>query len=312
MFFDATLPSDEQRAEYGHLLDTFSSHLAKLTRVLMTAFNKAGEVARGRERHCDTTLMMLARHVIVTLDGVTVLVGAGGGEAALPTMRSMFEAWLGLRYIVKADHDTRALAYQLAGVHRTIDITQDFDPNHEAGRRLRAEWAGQEHADLLDCMPPDVDIDTAGSEEVLTESVFAPIEAEWQALKARQRRDPNWYSLFGGPRTVRDLAREVGQLPWYWFLYKRWSDTVHAADGLSNVTIVGAGDTNRLVRPIRHPEGLPGVVRYATQVGMDAGAELVHFYRQDLMQSLGVQFKTMAEHIGPYLSGNHPLLAGWR
>ena len=88
---------------------------------------------------------------------------------------------------------------------------------------------------------------------MLAEPDFQPIEQEWQSLKAKRKHDPEWFSLFGGPQSVRDLAIRVKWAGTYEFLYRTWSNEVHAGRAMESI---GRRNGIIVMRPIRHPEEL--------------------------------------------------------
>ena len=288
MFFEALLESDEQREQYHGLLAQFSAYLGGLTERLVAVFDvvqrEAG--AEGELRHA--TILMLARHFISIQDGVSVLVSQGCAEAAGPLLRSAFEARLGVGYILKADPERRAIAYQVAHVHRKLKLYRRFDPNHELGRALRAELIADEHADVLDRIPGDTAAYAARLEPALRRPAFVPVDAEWQALKRQRGKEPNWFSLFGGPKDTKGLAKEMEELSTYWFLYKHWSDVVHAGSGMENMAMTETNE--RVIKPIRHPQELKSVVQIITGFSNDVAIALVTNYRPDLLNEYRHRF----------------------
>jgi hypothetical protein len=310
MYFDARLVSDKQREGYRRLLGHFGEYLDRLTRRLVGVFEVAREQAGTRGRRCDGTILMLARHFLSSADGVSVLAAQGCSEPCIPLLRTAFEACLGLGYIVRDDHDRRALAYQVAHVHRLLSAYHRFDPEHKLGRELRAELDGDENADVIDSVPFDFRALAARLEPVLRLSDFAPIEAEWQAVKGRKGRGtPEWFSLFQGPKDVKALAKEMGQLTAYWFLYKQWSTVIHAGAGMESMA---TKDNAIVIRPLRHPEEVQSVVRIISGCGVDFGNALLSFFRPDLLADFQEDFACEFEPGLQRLIGDEVQFPGWR
>ena len=98
------------------------------------------QIASVQDRcYSHATVLMLTRHVIESVDGVSVLVERGCAENCGPLLRSAFEAQLGLLYILDTDSKRRALSYQVAHAHRKIKAYRKCDPNDLLGKQLRAE-----------------------------------------------------------------------------------------------------------------------------------------------------------------------------
>src|SRR4030095_5536418 len=108
---------------------------------------------------------------------------------------------------------------------------------------------------------------------------FAPIEAEW----SKHKKDPAWFSLFGGPKDIRSLAIHLKWAGMYEFLYRHWSNNVHAGDCLEDY---GPGDNGAVsIRPIRHPEGLHSIVGMAVSISLAVGRTLLARYGTDQQRS---------------------------
>jgi hypothetical protein len=207
MYFEPLLASDELRAEYRRQLEQFSGVLEGYNQFLVRVLDTAHAAMTSSPRYFHDTVLMLARHVLSSLDGVSVLVAQGCGEAAAPLLRSAFEGYLGVSYILTADHDRRGLAYQVAHVNRMLKSYRRYDATDPLGKGLRAELTGQPLAGVLDRHPFDLKQMAAQLEEVLLDPQFAPVQDAWVARKTGtdgrpKDSDPSWFSLFGGPRDV--------------------------------------------------------------------------------------------------------------
>src|SRR5207244_2230497 len=111
-----------------------------------------------------------------------------------------------------------------------------LDPTTNAGVQLRRDIASDSFADILNKLPPiDFKKLIADLQSMFVKPQFQPIEAEWQRLKAANRKDPEWYSLFGGPNSVRNLATKLGVPAMYEFLYRPWSGEIHAGEAMAKV-----------------------------------------------------------------------------
>jgi hypothetical protein len=119
---------------------------------------------------------------------------------------------------------------------------------------------------------------------------FQPIEAEWQRLKAlnKRRGDPAWYSLFGGPGSVRELAISLQMAGMYEFLYRMWSESVHA--GMA-IEALGRKGGNTVVRPVRHPEQLQSAVQHAAFFALELSERIVKAYAPAKWPQLHAQYK---------------------
>lgn len=309
MYFRDLLASPDECAGYEELLSKLSEFVRDCVTFLIDAFEVAQAGSTKEQCYSHATVLMLTRHVIESIDGVSVLVERGCAENCGPLLRSALEGQLGVLYILEADSKRRALAYQVAHVHRQIKMYRRYDPDDPLGQQLRAELAGDPMANVFDGIPADLPAMIANLEAMLSKAEFVPIENEWQAT--RKNRDPEWFALFGGPRDVRSLALHLNLGAAYEGFYRRWSDVIHAGSSLKHV---GPSDEPGAItiRPIRHPDGLESACSTAAQICLNTARNLVQRY--GLEQSERFR-QTYSEKISPrYMEVSQTKLidAPWR
>ena len=66
-------------------------------------------------------------------------------------------------------------------------------------------------------------------EAVLEKPEYADLNKEYKRLAPKRQRI-EWYSLFGGPNNIGELAEYLGQRTVYDFLYRKWSKLTHSAN----------------------------------------------------------------------------------
>ena len=309
MFFRDLIVSAEQWAGYEKLISDLSQFVGDCVRFLVDAYDVAQFGSAKEQCYSHATILMLTRHVIESIDGVSVLAERGCAENCGPLLRSALEGQLGVLYILEADSKRRALSYQVAHAHRKIKTYRKFDPNNPLGKQLRAELKDDPMVDMFDRFPGDLQAMIANLEGMFTKPEFAPIEREWQA--SRKNKDPEWFALFGGPRDVRSLAIHLKLGAGYEGLYRSWSDVIHAGSGLNHVGPSEQPGTI-VVRPIRHPDGLESACSHAAQICLNTACTLVQKYGPEQSE----RFRQMySEKLGPrykQISKGNLINAPWR
>jgi hypothetical protein len=81
-------------------------------------------------------------------------------------------------------------------------------------------------------------------EAFLRKEHVAEIEVEYQSLGRKRRKRIEWFSLFNGPTNLRDLAGLVERRAQYDFLYRGWSELVHAVGYRRFITRKAKGEYN--------------------------------------------------------------------
>jgi hypothetical protein len=225
----------------------------------------AWQVALGktfRERkYYHATIFLLMRHIVETVDGVSVLVAKGSKDNCGLLLRSSFEAMAGIVYILKADTERRALAYQVAHIHRKIKLYRKFVPTDDVGRQLRVDLKDDQLVSFFDLPITDWQKRIDGLKRTFAMPEYAPIQAEWERLKKERKGDPNWYTLFGGPSDMRKLALDIGRGSFYEILYRPWSDFTHAEGVFGNIS--QGADDDVLMKPVRSPKGIEQACNFA-------------------------------------------------
>ncbi len=92
----------------------------------------------GRERtHFDLPALTLYLHIIEITDGVQILVSQSCSEPTVPLIRSSFEAFLSLEYLLKVDYKNRALCWLFMEHKRESRKYSLLDPVSQEGKKVR-------------------------------------------------------------------------------------------------------------------------------------------------------------------------------
>ena len=251
------------------LIEASSPLLRELVNHACWAFRRciAASDNLGNENE-DTAPFVLYRHLIELVDGIETLFSASCVDAAVPLLRSAFEASLSLDYILQDNYAQRSLSWTCGYVHARIAAHQRLDGNTSAGRDMAAAWS-RENTHGIDLVPTPYDsVDpVAKLNVVLGRPGLQPIEAEYQRLlQQRGRRGPpEWFQLFDGPANRRQLAMVVGREAEYLSLYGEWSNFSHGADA-SPYLRAGAQPGEAAFLAVRSPHNIQH--RAALAVGM--------------------------------------------
>jgi len=192
MFYPEMLKADADRQRFDEMCAGFSGFLQDCNHCLVMAWKIVHEAAAGTGEEYHTSILLLARHVIESVDGIAILVSKSGSHPCQPLLRSALEAALGVLYILEKDTKQRALAYQVAHAHKKIKLYDRLDPTTQAGKELRRLLDGDPMEGFFSDLPflnyPKM---IANLQSMLARPDFQPIEAEWQRAKElNKKRDP--------------------------------------------------------------------------------------------------------------------------
>jgi hypothetical protein len=270
--------SSETQPLYDAYLKAYTDAVGDCLQFLSDAM-KAMEKPYKAESPGDLAAFLLIRHIIESIDGVCILVSRGSIHPCEPLLRSALEASLSVSYILSDDTNRRGVAFLTAETRKELKLLRQRDPEDALGKQVLAQNTAGQITDLIGEIPIDLlrkKIDALKAD--LNDLPLKPINAEFERIKAARKSakpsppcaicgrgdpvdkpgDPEWYSLFGGPKNVQQLAQQLKVNYLYEFMYRPWSSATHAANNMRNVD---ASDDSVILRPIRHPDGMNMVLR---------------------------------------------------
>ena len=227
----------------------------------------------------DLTITLIFRHFIESLDAITVLIKHGCADPTEPLLRSIFEALLGLEYILEKDTLQRALSYRVAHAHRQISLYKKLDPSTDQGKQFKKILSNDSAVKNIALPVVDVNKLIANLENMLKKPQYVSVNTEWQNYKEANKRNPNWFSLFGGPKNIIDLAYHVNRGGLYEFLYRIWSQSVHATGVIRNITRDEFG--NGAIIGLRNPKNIQIYSSLSLSMIIVAYNKMIRYYIPD-------------------------------
>ena len=209
----------------------------------------------------------LFRHVIQSTDAIEVLISNSCVDATIPLLRSSFEATLGLRYICTDDAERRALAWLCADIHADM-------------RWLDSLITPRVSDELLAVLPSDALADAQDEKDRIRATLDTPIMSEvLEEYKNRggATKDVRWYSLFGGPAHLGQLAGRLEWADYYETLYKAWCRNTHGNQSV--YTTLKRTDAGHAIRSIRSMNDRHHVVLRAAEFMQAALESFMRRYR---------------------------------
>src|SRR5216683_6486580 len=158
---------------------------------------KAGSVG-------DLAVIALVRHIVETLDGVSLLLASGSILPCYPLLRGIFDAWMSVFFILEKDSDDRAAAYFAAQISQEKEFWERLDPATDKGKALRDELktdiAGPQAFDNVPLQEVRKHITELQAE--LDDPILKPAAQAWVN---KSKSNPPWYSLVAKPNDLRHL-----------------------------------------------------------------------------------------------------------
>jgi hypothetical protein len=218
----------------------------------------------------DVPILFSYLHIIQMADAIEALLAEGCSAAAVLPLRSSFEALLAIRYILDADSKRRSSAYMVAYCHRRIRMYKLLDSDTKEGSDFIEDLSTDEALGQIDIanLKQEAKKGIQNLGNLIKKERNTDAEAEYQRLKSKRGREPEWYQLFGGPPNLRGLARRLNYRARYDFLYRSWSNIAHAVDLSRFITRTGNGKS--AINPIRNTDNLATTASFAAWVMLEA------------------------------------------
>ena len=252
-------------------------------------FERCSQTGAGADENLG--ILMPFHHAIEMLDGVEVLLDRSCVVASYTPLRSAFEVSLAVRYVLAGDIKRRALSYVVGDTYEWIHWYEEHDPESNRGKQFISEMGLAEGSDF----PMSNLADAEPLKTMLAREPFAPIAEEYKRVSRKTSGRVKWYSLFGGPKSVKDLAGSLGQLDDYLIFYREMSKTVHGTD-LSGRLITAQDGTSTSVSAVRSPIGMPRTYALSIYIGSEVSKAIMEHYRPDELTRLA---KWYLEEVNP-------------
>ncbi len=284
--FEPLLYRELRKVEAKKIIEIASPLLQEEINYATNAFQRCQESAVGAV--ADEPLPMLASyyHVIGMTDGIEVLISQSCAVPAIPLLRSSFEALLTIEYILEGDYQRRAFAWLVCYVHDRLSQYEMLDPSHQKGKEFLITFREDDISKYMKLPSfPNLSQSVQNLKSLLSKSNYKVADDEYQSLKNIRKRKPNWYSLFGGPSNLRDLAKHLNWGAHYDILYRSWSNIAHADDLSYFLTQTKRGSP--AFKPLRNHEELKLLSSIASSFILHATMKMIGKFRSGENASLG-------------------------
>ncbi|MFC1871379.1 DUF5677 domain-containing protein [Chloroflexota bacterium] len=294
------LNRDLNKALIKELNDIASPALQEAVNYATNLYQKCQGSTKGNTDEAFPVLALYL-HIIQLTDAIEVLISNSCVEPAQLLLRSSFEAKLGMEYMTEKMRRTRAVAWMVKNIIDAIELRKELDPSHPKGRAYRQTFENADPDQIMNMPPPfptisDDDINSLQAS--LEKPEYADVYQEYERM-AKKRQRIEWYSLYNGPRNIRELA-EYLKHGFEYRLYQNWSKMSHVADTRHLTLPLEDGTT--VLGPIRNPLNMAHIACYALGMLLEASQLMIKEYRSS-------DFRSFGKWWGKELKDKHMVLA---
>jgi hypothetical protein len=306
--FLSELIDDKSREAYEGVL----SRLHKFTVGLVGYLRAATEVCfiNKQTHEAHGTVSLVLKLLIEHVDAVSLLTKYGCAVGAVPSVRTIFEIQLMLKYILD-DVETRGLMYIVGYAHEQIDYYKKLIPGTNENTFLNQLLINDLYWSNGPTLVENAEVyyrnRITALENMLTKPLYVNINAEWLRVGGRH----HWYSLFNGPRSIKQMAKKMREFSRYEFLYSDYCGTTHASNAFKHVG--GKHDGGATMRPIRHPDGLQRDLYMTASFVFEVVLALLPKYAPDREESFKDRYVNELKDVFEWIASDKPIIiAPWR
>lgn len=227
---------------------------------------------------------VLLKQVVAMVDATQVLLASGCGHAAFLPARSAWEASVYLDWILSGNSERRASCY-LVGNYRDERVwvarVTPGTPEESAFSQI-AKSIGLDVPTKRPNLAAEAATHLAEVNRILAQPSLQAIDAEFQAVRGKRRRDPEWYEL-DGMKSIRDIAKDLDRLAEYEAFYSKGSQVTHTGSYKDHIRFL---DGQVRFKPIRHLADANLLLNFTVSVAFGTYKRVLTRYRPGEIKAL--------------------------
>lgn len=223
--------------------DGEKSDLQKLSKSIIFGEDLLKEIVKEDNLELEhLVIVSLYRKLLEQVDGIFIIADHKQDSASKVMIRAVLETYLALKYIlqVKKHIKDRAYCYYIGYVK-----SQHESANYIIDSSLKG-FSIESTKETIN-----------RTNQILNEKKFERLLTEWEKAKAKQKinYEPKWYSLFNGPRSIKQLINKLKDKDSDTNenkLYELLSTEAHAYQALNGIETI---NKTMFLKPLRSENG---------------------------------------------------------
>ncbi|MGD9679112.1 MAG: DUF5677 domain-containing protein [Vulcanibacillus sp.] len=255
-------------------LEIFSDSLYKLANVGTHIIN---EIMKKNLENQDISIIMHLRNHIDIIDGISDLIKISSVDNAERLNRMLFESYLYLNYILEKDVERRGKSYYfyyLLEQLKWYNKLKDKTPENISLKEMlkRDKYLNNSRLPTIS----SIDNEIAIVELNIHNPIFNEVKYEYDTKPKKNRKQ--WYSLFGGPKNIKELADRLKLPATYEINYRFGSSKVHSQDALRDISY---DDERALIKQLRAPASANITTLNCFNYTIDTYIQIIKYFKLD-------------------------------
>jgi hypothetical protein len=202
--------------------------------------------------------LLFLRNILDIADSISILVKNSSIDTSKASLRSLLENVFGLQYLLEKNTKKRSLSFIVWTTHKDLKFYEKLDGQSQIGKQFKTEFSKDKLVNNSEFIYNIEYLSAkANSEELLKLPIYEEVEKEYQ-LTNSINKNPNWYSLYSGPKNIELLAKHLKQNAIYEVMYRNLSNNVHATDIYKGKLLPNKQGTVDIIQ-IRNPKDAQSV-----------------------------------------------------
>lgn len=200
---------------------------------------------------------LFLRNAIEQADGISVMLKNSAIEPIKPLNRVLLENMLQLEYIVSDNITERSYAFLVGNVRNDLKNYLKL----KVGTKENTAFASFFEKDALMKNNPKTDESSVDKQialfhKILGEDGYKEANVEYNKLK-----NPHWYTLYDGPKTIREMAERQNKIVLYEIFYRTLSQNIHNTAIFNSKVKVDKEDNLMYLLHFRNPHEASKVLK---------------------------------------------------
>lgn len=298
--YDKIIPDPISNKDVKTVLNGFSNLIIEVRNYGTCVMKESSEASEGS---IDARpLIMLFRNIIEIIDSISLLVKESSIEPCKIILRTLLENILSIKYIVSKDTKQRASCFMVWDFHQTIKKLKRLDFSSSQGKQFLRKFKKDKLLNKAKIKKYDNILEMIKAyEERLQRPHFQEIENEYQRIK-KITKNPKWYSLFGGPNNLEELAARLNLPGVYEQFYREWSDSTHGTDIFKGKESPSTKTGEILISQIRLPKYAQQITQITISLSLEIFQDIIDHFKPEMKQDYSAWYIKEIRHYYNQLS----------
>lgn len=172
--------------------------------------------------------ILFLRNFLEYIDACSVLVRQSCIEPCNTILRTILENFLYIEYLLEERTIERSRCFLVWNAFENKKLYLSMDGKSDPYKKIEAAFKRDKL--LNDQKPyvlPGIEKNIKNNDLLLKAEENELIVEEYFRTKNKLNKNPNWYSLYNGPRNIEKLAERLGFITYYEILYRGLSSSTH-------------------------------------------------------------------------------------